>query len=86
MTLWSRVHTYRPGKSVGLVLPLTQLQPQAQLETFVLEMFLRAAAENHEALVDRKGTQKSMLLCSMVTTRPLSCCSGMEPSWTCRMW
>ncbi|KAG8509722.1 Ankyrin repeat domain-containing protein 23 [Galemys pyrenaicus] len=33
--------------------PLVKLQPQAQLEPVDLEMFLKAAAENQEALIDK---------------------------------
>ncbi|XP_014438920.1 ankyrin repeat domain-containing protein 23 isoform X3 [Tupaia chinensis] len=33
--------------------PVAKLQPQAQLESVDLEMFLKAAAENQEALIDK---------------------------------
>lgn len=40
-------------KGFGLVLERTQPQPQAQPESVDLEMFLKAAAENQEALIDK---------------------------------
>lgn len=39
--------------SLGLVLQLIQAQPQARLEPVDLEKFLKAAAENQEALIDK---------------------------------